>query len=383
MKSAILFCGILILLVLSLILGCSDDPNDSGLTLISPQDTVRIESYTSTATSDTTVLFRIPGTSSTLVGKYQDLEVRALMQFTGFSSVPSTARIDSAVVTFTMDYRFKDSSGTIAFNVHEMTRTWSQGSFLWDSSNVPGIYRIPPETTYLKNVIPGDSLVTLRIDKLVNQWVQAGTDVPKGIILIPDAVSSTIVLGTKNISNVDTRPLLTVAYHDSSDSARTFTTRSIQRSFVANGNMSISPDVFYVQAGVSSRGILRFDSLAIPKQVSITEAILELPVDNSSTLLNPSSRDTVLAYLLRKNSPPFDSLALGTVCSPDPLSIPRVYRADIRSIVQLWLTREPNYGILLRPLGEFLTLDRFAYYSSSAPDPALRPKLRIKYTVLP
>ena len=47
-------------------------------------------------------------------------------------------------------------------------------------------------------------------------------------------------------------------------------------------------------------------------------------------------------------------------------------------IVQQWITREPNYGLVLRAYGEFLGFDRFAIQGSAA---AVRPKLIITYTV--
>ncbi len=372
-----------ILLLVSLALaGCSNDPNDTGKNLLSPADTLKFGTLQTTSTSGTSFLYRITGTSNDLIGTYQDLQARTLLQFSGILSIPSNARIDSAVLTIYAPYRFKDSSGTIGFFVHRMLRSWTAGSFSWDTSLIPGTYAVPADTSFLGVINAGDTAVSARIDNVVRSWISAGIDAPDGIILIPDSISTNIVIGSGSIITIDTRPLLTVVYHDSLDSVQTFSARTLQREYIANRSVVQPPPAAFLQAGVGYRSLLRFDSLPLPPRASITQALLEIPVDNSSTLLNASSRDTIIAYLARKNTAPYDSLALSTVCSPSFESGVKIYSADIKSIVQVWVTREPNYGIVLQALGETYRLDRFTLYPSSSPV-NLRPRLKITYTILP
>jgi hypothetical protein len=136
----------------------------------------------------------------------------------------------------------------------------------------------------------------------------------------------------------------------------------------------------FAQAGVSYRARVLFDSLTIPTNASITQAIIEFPVDGSLSLTNVHTRDSLIVHLLRKNTFPFDSLALGTLCVPALNGSQKIYRATITPLVQQWVTREPNYGLVIRAFGEFFNLDRFALYGSSGPA-GLQPKLIITYTV--
>ncbi len=75
-------------------------------------------------------------------------------------------------------------------------------------------------------------------------------------------------------------------------------------------------------------------------------------------------------------------MALGTNCTPAYVGAQKIYRADIKAIVQQWFIHEPNNGVLLRAGAELTTLDRFALYGANA-SAALRPRLKITYTILP
>jgi len=126
--------------------GCSDSPKILGLGLVAPQDAIIQRKYTTAATSDLSVLKRAMGTTSTLFGAYQDplssqpLEARALLQFVGFTVIPDTAHIDSAVIALPINYKFYNTAGTAVISIHELDTSWSYSSFTWDSSNVSGMY---------------------------------------------------------------------------------------------------------------------------------------------------------------------------------------------------------------------------------------------------
>src|SRR5881396_837540 len=124
------------LCIVAIAAGCSDDPGEIGKGLISANDLLNLDSLTVYAVQDTTFLARVNGPGNTMVGRYADLEARALMAFTGFNSVPATAHVDSAILTIATNYKFKDSAGTVGFEVHEMNFPWGEGSFRWDSSLV-------------------------------------------------------------------------------------------------------------------------------------------------------------------------------------------------------------------------------------------------------
>jgi hypothetical protein len=381
MKKALSALGFLILILLST--RCSNDPDETGLGLVSPQDTIKILSSATGATHDTTFIARISG-GSTLIGLSDGIESRALLQFFGFNAIPGTAPVDSAVIEIPLNYWFRDSGGTMAFSAYEMLTSWSTTSFTWSASDSTGIHNTTPCASFLKNLQSTDTVLSFRIDSLARSWVQTGTYAPNGIIIMPNTISTNVIAGTRPSAYSDTRPLIKVFYRDTTTADTTITWSSLaaQQAFVADATPVVYPGTIVVQAGVAYRGVIRFDSLSLPPNVSITRATLRLVRDDAHSLLNPQIRDSLLAYLLLKSGPPYDSLALGSLCSPADSSGFHIYTADVRTIVQQWIIRKPNFGIVLRPYGEPTTFDRFSIYGSSA-IAGLRPRLTITYTVLP
>ncbi len=101
------FRSLILFLVVSSFIGCSDDPTDLGRGLLPPQDTLRIESREFTSTYDTSFLVRIaPNAGRLLIGKHDDLEAASIVQFGGIPNFTSSQRIDSAVITFSINYFF-------------------------------------------------------------------------------------------------------------------------------------------------------------------------------------------------------------------------------------------------------------------------------------
>lgn len=371
------FPATLYLLTLLLLIGCSEDPNSTGIDFM---DRLTLDSIQSVATFDTTILTRLPGTSTTLLtGRYQDYEARSLIEF-ALPLFDAGTTLDSAVVIFNINYRFKDSSGQYGFSAHSMTRSWAPQTFTWDS--IPGTSDPSSSGSFIGTVSSSDSTLRFRLDTLlIRQWSQAGS----GSMMLVPSLTAGMILGFSNAATVsaDLRPELVVSYHDTADTTIELRRRSSRASFVANADFPAQAGRFYVSAAIGYRGIIRFDSLAVPLNASITQAVLEVTVDPAGSLTNAFTRDSLIVYLMRKNVSPFDSLALGLVCQPVVVGPQKVFRADIRSIVQLWTTgREKNYGLLFRPYGEFTTIDRFSLYGIDGP-PGLQPKLTITYTVVP
>jgi hypothetical protein len=366
-------------LVLSgILLSCSDEPNATGISLI--PDSLRIGTIVAAATGDTTIRTRIGGNAANiLAGKSGTYEARALMEFL-LPSYNAAAVIDSAVVTMRVRYLFPDTTGDLGFEAHAMNRTWSSTTFRWDSA--AGSYDAASAGAFLKTVTPQDTIIRFLLDTaLVRAWWQAGN---VSLQLVPSPASN-VIAGFSNILNStsdDTRPELVVSYHDTTADSLTIVRRSPRVVFVATDDL-LGPDPgLYVQAGVARRALFRFDSLAVPPLASITSAVFEVAVDGANSRTNGYSRDSLYVHLLRKNAEPYDSLALQILCTPVTEGGQKYFRGDIRAIVQQWISREPNLGLLVRAFGDFTTLDKFALHDRTAPA-ALQPKIRITYTLLP
>jgi len=372
-----------IALLLIMVFGCSEDPSDVGVGLLAPQDTLHIESRELSATHDTTFQKRIIGSAGRLlIGKYNDLEAASVVEFSGIPTFAAGVIIDSAIITLRVNYSFRDSSGIYGVAAYNMLNTWNAATFTWDS--LAGAHNNTSAGTFARSITPQDTTIRLPIDTaLIRTWSQTSTG-SLALLSAPNVIGMNLVMGFSNVYLVDndTRPKLTISYHDSADTTLTLDNRASRAIFVANTTASPPPQSVMLQAGVAYLGVVKFDSLAVPPNVSITKATLELTVDQTSSLTNNFSRDSLIVYLSRKDALPYDSLVLGTVCSPAVSGSEKKFVADVKNIVQQWIGNEPNLGIVVQTYGQYTTLDRFVVYGSGAPA-ALRPKLKITYTMFP
>jgi hypothetical protein len=369
--------GVLLLLVVVSI-GCSEDPNSTGYSLLPGQDSLKVNYKTFYATADTTVRVRIEAVSqSILVGQAEGVESDAILTFGSINVIPAASILDSARLKLHVNYKFRDTTGNFGIEVRRMTRTITAPT--WDSINVPGAYSDTISGRLLQVFGPQDTTISLPIDtSLVRLWIASGGG---QVILLPTA---SIVLGLSYsvTTLLDGRPELRVSWHDSAGTLDSLSRRSASGSFAADGTYPIPADHMALQAGIVDRSIVHFDSLHVPLRSSVVQAILRIPVDSTTSLTNNYTKDFFYAYQMRKIVYPYDSLALGTIMNPVSVNGQKYYQADIRAIVQQWDLHAPNYGIQLKAGGETSTLDRFMLYGAGN-DTTHAPRIVITYTLLP
>jgi hypothetical protein len=355
--------------------GCSSDPDSSGVGLL--PDSLVIETVTSTATSDTGFLERVRGNQTTLlVGKTTDFEARSLIRFS-FSAFDTLARIDSGTLKLRVTYRLPDSGGPVAFGLHNMTSTWSSLTFLWDS--VANSFDPSPAGSFSGTVTTADSIVSVRIDtSLLRSWLIAGSG---SMMLVPTGASSSVIgFGSHLLFADSIQPVLEVMVTDTTtDTLRRSATSGV---FVADGSLTPIPGTIILQSGIAYRSRMMFDSLFLPKGAAIAQASLELTADPAVGAAWPASRDTLTVSFIQDRAYPLDSIVLSGLCYPVTENGTKLYRGDLKSYVQLWINREPNVGILVRPLGELTTLDRIGIFDATGPDSS-RPRIRVTYSRFP
>lgn len=363
--------------------GCSEDPSSVGSAFFPPN--VKLDSLVVYADSTTTYRAPIPGNSSVLMlGRYQNYEARMLLQF-GTIFLPSgvtSSNIVSASIKLIPSYWFKDSTGLLEFTVHPITRSWSSTTFTFDSTNsafdpiAVGLISKMMTTSH-------DTLVDSISTTLVRTWVDS-SQLNYGILLKPTLSCNVcnVVYGFSSILTLleDTRPLLTVRYRvPDSTTVDSVVVATQQDMFVAYApEVSPSSQTFIVQAGVADRGLLHFDVSNIPRSASITRADLQIVRIPLQSIRNQLSYDSVFVqYIVENSSSPKGSTSLlaQPVAEGDS-----VFKADITRFVQPWVTGAPNYGIAVRAYGEFIALDRFAFYGKA--DTLNRPTLRITYSLV-
>ncbi len=373
-------CATAFLLLAALVLGqagCADEPNSSGSQLL--PDSLIIVGLTTAATSDTNYLVRVGGNQGTLlVGTTPGYEARSLLRFS-FTAFDTTSRIDSGVIEMRPGYLLPDSGGALSFAIHEMTSTWSNTSFRWDS--VAGSYAPLPSGSFSGTASSGDTILKIRVDTmLLRSWLKAGTG---SLMMVPSFGGST-VFGFNSPLMVSTgrQPILRVYYRGAADTTLKLARNAIEGVFVANGAIPVQSGLTVLQSGVAYRSRIRFDSLSLPAGVSISQAYLELTPNPGLPPGPGATRDTLTVSFVQDREFPLDSIVLSGLCYPLTVDGAKIYRADIKTYVQLWNTIEPNAGVVLRTLGELSTLDQVGLYGSAAAD-SFRPRIRITYTKFP
>jgi len=158
-------------------------------------------------------------------------------------------------------------------------------------------------------------------------------------------------------------------------------------------NSGSSPE-FYVHRWTWStwyikRALIEFNLSQIPENAVITEATLTL----SGVAHNPLQRSNE-SYLYRINQAWTENVVTWenqpTVIENDKAylhastSPTEVYNVDLKTIVQSWIDGYyPNYGLMLKLANETTTsYTKLEFASSDHTNPAMRPKLTIKY-ILP
>lgn len=357
---------------------CTEDPSSVGSFLL-PTD-IRVASVVLSADSTATYRSPISGASSTLLlGIFQStVESRLLLQFEIPQGFPDTLVV-SASLKLKPRYWFQDSIGTLAFTVHKISIPWDKFKITFADT---GLYESTVRGSDLRTMSPRETVLVSIDTSLVREWLRTPS-LSYGIFLKP-TTASTVVYGFTSILDLftDERPELIVRYTvpDTTQRLDSLILRTTQNAFVANAPQPPpSSDIMFIQAGVADRGFMQFPVDSILRSASITSASLEFRRNSALSVRNELSIDSILVQILLGP----DSLGGASArAEPLPSENDSVFKADIRSIVQQWVTGKPNYGIALRAFGEFSTLDRFAVYGRTSPDTASRPVLRITYSIL-
>lgn len=374
----IIFLSSVMLCVLSAN-GCSEEPSPVG-SLFFPK--VGLDSLTVYADSSATYRQPITGNSHTLlVGRYQDFEARMLLQFP-IPAIPSSipeSTIVSASIRLIPRYWFRDSTGTLAFTIHKITKTWKETEVQFSDTTLA--YESNSSGSFSKIMGPTDTITVPLDTTLVHSWIR--TREAHGVIFLPTTASD-VVYGFMSIFDffTDIRPLLIVRYPkaDTTGVLDSVVFGSNQEAFVANTvPPAASLQAVTLQAGVADRGIFRFNVDSIPRSANIMNAELTFTRNASQSIRNDLSQDSIFIHLIT-NMREFPELALSVLATPVGGDSASMFKADIKTIVQQWVTGRPNYGIALRTYGEFTTVDRFVLYGAG--DSVYRPQLNILYSIV-
>ena len=376
-----------------LIIGCSKEPGESESLVGSlPVDSFDIRDTTIVADSTWSARRYLPMNSPVnLLGRTSEgYQAISMVQF---FNIPSrdTILVESATLTLTAVTWYGDSSGTLGFTVHRVEHGWNPETTTWDSVQT-GFYEAGVERgSYSGGAGPDTQAIVVSLDTaMVRQWFRRlATDAVKnyGVALVPTP-GSTIVrgMGSLTIDSSSYWPKLRVIAVNVAGTTRdTSTFSSGIDAFVGNlDNLVQDPSLIYLQAGVVYRSQVHFPMTGLPRGAIINAAEMEISFSDAGSSLNRFVKERVVSAQLLGGpdiNSPAESEASGAYGRPTS-EAPGVYSFNARHLAQAWL-RGPNYGALLRTVrsSEFLSIDRYVFHNERSPDPALRPRLHVTYSV--
>lgn len=372
----IVLLSISFLSLLLLVVGCSDDPSSVGKRILPAKDQLKIDTIKTTAVWDSNYIHRISVNQSRLfLGRFQSFEAITLLEFSGLSTPQPSHSLVSGTVTFGIKYSLPDTIGMLGVVVRKFLADFNPSSFTWDSLRYDDIGPMVGSRNDSTIRFSDISLSVLLDTAYIREMMHEG----RGRLFFSSTPTENngIILGLNNDTSVE----LVICVRDTLDSLLTFRYRPAKRVSVVNRNFVPSAGQLNIQGGIASHAVLQFDVSAVSKVgVSITDAIVELRIDTASSLRGHFASNTLLVNMLDSLMPPKISNRGSTSARLDGGGT--VFKFDVRSIVQQWITGRPNYGIVVRASDEFAALESYVVYGANA-SLELRPKLIIKYTMLP
>ncbi len=385
--------SLLVVLALGLA-ACSDDPTEQNALLAPlPFLEVAVRETTLTATSAETFRKYVPMNGFyNLVGQSNGYTAYLPMSiYANVFPTRDTVNVLSAQLSLRAASFFGDSSGAFGFTVHRIDRNWNQSTLTWDSVQSgfydPSVLR----GQYSGGVGPDTEMVYVELDTaMAREWLRSvpvgeTSGAKFGFILIPTP-GTTVVRGFYSFETDSTKngPSIRIIAENLTQTVRDTQTFILGvDTFTGNvDGLESRTDLISAQAGVVYRSILDFDVSFLTKGTLINKAELQLERDPLTSKLNRFSGDSVLAIhtMIEKGAlggfQPFSTQAARKAGTADS------YVADATQAVQSWAATA-NYGLLLRVGGqqEFQTFDLLTFHSPSASSAALRPRLKILYSV--
>lgn len=381
----------MILLMILVLDGCENNPNDLGLTFINPNDTAgsRILDTTIITGSGFRKYINDNGSVNMLVGAQvvngNLYTAKTLLQYQGITtSYGSGANVVSASLRLRYSkYAYKDTNGTVAFNIYKVNKAFNLLTITNDSvsnsdigSTSLGSYSGNPTNTNIIN-IPIDN-------QAMTDWLRYANDSSYavknyGLALVPNSGSTTIK-GFSSENTLDSlRPYITLVVQTST-SLDTVVLRFPSSVSLSDAPLTTIPSSQYllVQNGISFRSLLKFNFPNLPSNVIINEAYLQLTLNSSQSYITSGTSNQIKVDMVTDSATKATNDESFLLTRLDSIT----YTVRINQIVQRWNSGvNPNYGLSLRNPFDIQNIDNFVFYNSDNPDVSKRPKLRVRYSI--
>jgi len=382
---------IIILLILTFIYSCTDEPSSLGVELIGSENiSAKIYDTLVDTTLQSSSYFKkvmaLGNADWLLLGKYQDITASTLLRFV--FGLPDSLKddlkdgninvLDSWIILRTR-YVYTDSMAAMNFTVHKVNSSWSSTAYSIDS--LPNLNY--EQTDVSSQFTITDTLYTFHLDgALPLAWMKNTADKTLesnyGIYLNP-TLSSTKVIGFQafNAISAEAAKLFVViekpgVYVDTLNGFIAADISLIDRPVVP----TLPAGLMGVQSSVAINSRLTFDLGMVPASVVINKAEIFITLDSVNSVKGSSSNNSLrLSYMSYADS-------LNTEGNPVFLSFKdNKYSGDVTLFVRNWINRKENNGILIEAGSPSSGLEFFALKGSDNSEFSERPRLRITYTI--
>lgn len=382
-----MFAGIISIMFFS----CKESPTDIGIGLLK-NNIVNLKTLDSSADSlkQTSSYFHktIPlGVGSKLMlGNYKNVSGSVLLKFL-FVTLPDSiatdvlsnvATIKSSVVYMFPYVTYGDSTTNLDFTVHKVNSYWGTATF--DADSLPALSYDANDISSNKNIV--DTSTSFSIDNsLVKQWIALSVDSNyssiNGIYIKPTPDTKKLVEFQAFTSLTGNYSQLSVVFEKAGVYSDTISFYPIgDISVIQSTQPQVNKDEMVVQGGSTYNSKLWFDVSKIPANSTINQATLTLTMDSARSDYVTSIYNGLFIWNLS------DSSAV-TIDSSNSVVIGlsgNIFQGDITKLVQSWVDKHKNQGMLLEDYNMFEGVDLYAIKNGKSSDYSLRPKLRISYT---
>ena len=376
---------------------CNDSPTAVPQKLIPESDKIEFKKFDSQelnvkqSSSNYEVLENLYGGSVRILGQNSYAKSSILFHWNVYLPDTTLAYINSGEVTvdtalvrmvpkFHMNY-----SMPISFTVQKLKGDWSLNGFTRDSLNLitndgdPNILTSPVDET--------DSTVSFLLqNSMVDDWLKLKADTNLtntnfGVILKPTAASQGFIGFQSTFFATDTNEVyLTIYLKKGSTRFDTVVVYPDKNFSIVESVGNVPPEIsdkIVLLGGYALRGKLFMDVPNIPKDVSISKAILELTLDEANTVNGDPSSDSLFVHMYADSA---NTLLTGdSLVTTLLIKDGNKYTGNITWMVQKWINGTDNQGVQLTMYDELSTVAKLVFYGSTESNPALRPKLTIYY----
>lgn len=370
---------------------CSEDPSSVGSGIL--PDKISIKEYNSASDAPVAVssnfskVISLNNAGIFLVGRSEGVSAASLIRF-DFSIFPyktdllnDSLVILSAQVRLTPFYNFGDTASALPLEVYKVFNNWSSGTITNDSLAeliAPRVNRILSGSQQFF-----DSLYKFNITTdLVKEWLLAASDsagfVDNGIMLSSANTASKIVGFRSFSADPNIIPSIELIVQKPGSYTDTVVYSLLEDiHFVEGAKPNIPAGRLFTRSGFVDFTSLAFDFSAIPPGASINKAVLTLHIDTLNSRWGDEYNNSLAAFFMSDSSAKtYEGITNGRLSRSGA-----TFTGEVTSIITRMRFQNNNQGFAISPGSQVEGVERFVFYPPGYADPALRPVLKVYYSV--